>query len=141
MRHVDRPDAGPPQGALHGGRAFPDSHKAGDQVKTDKKDAIKLVRLLRAGELTAVHIPDETDEAIRDLCRARVDAIDDLRRAKTRLLAMLRRLGFRYTGKTTWTEAHKRYLRNLRLPFAAHCIIMEELIGQIDQFDDAHRPL
>ncbi|MEI6175648.1 MAG: IS110 family transposase [Verrucomicrobiota bacterium] len=107
--------------------------KAGDQVKTDKRDAIKLVRLLRAGELTAVHIPDETDEAIRDLCRARVDAIDDLRRVKNRLLAMLRRLGFRYTGKTTWTEAHKRYLRNLRLPFACHCIIMEELIGQIDQ--------
>ena len=75
--------------------------KAGDQVKTDKRDAIKLVRLLRAGELTAVHIPDETDEAIRDLCRARVDTLDDLRRARTRLLAMLRRLGFCYTGKPT----------------------------------------
>jgi transposase len=87
--------------------------KAGDLVKTDKRDAIKLVRLLRAGELTAVHIPDETDEAIRDLCRARVDTLDDLRRARTRLLAMLRRLGFCYTGKTHWTEAHKRYLRNL----------------------------
>lgn len=107
--------------------------KAGDQVKTDKKDAIKLARLLRAGELVSVHIPDETDEAIRDLCRARVDAMDDLRRAKNRLLAMLRRLGFRYTGKTHWTEAHKRYLRDLRLPFACHRIIMEELIGQIDQ--------
>ena len=107
--------------------------KAGDQVKTDKRDAIKLVRLLRAGELTAVHIPDETDEAIRDLCRARVDAMDDLRRAKNRLLAMLRRLGFRYTGKTHWTEAHTRYLRDLRLPFACHRVIMEELIGQIDQ--------
>ncbi len=107
--------------------------KAGDQVKTNKRDAIKLVRLLRAGELTAVHIPDETDEAIRDLCRARVDAMDDLRRAKNRLLAMLRRLGFGYTGKTNWTEAHKRYLRELRLPFACHRIIMEELISQIDQ--------
>jgi len=92
--------------------------KAGDRGKTDKRDAIKLVRLLRAGELTAVHIPDETDEAIRDLCRARVDAMDDLRRAKNRLLAMLHRLGFGYTGKTHWTEAHKRYLRDLRLPFA-----------------------
>lgn len=110
--------------------------KAGDQVKTDKRDAIKLGRLLRAGELTAVHIPDETDEAIRDLCRARVDAMDDLRRAKTRLLAMLRRLGFGYTGKTHWSEAHKRYLRELRLPFACHRIIMEELIGQIDQLKE-----
>jgi len=109
--------------------------KAGDQVKTDKRDAIKLVRLLRAGELTAVHVPNETDEAIRDLCRARVDAMDDLRRAKTRLLAMLRRLGFGYTGKTHWTEAHKRYLRGLQLPFACHGIILEELIGQIDQLE------
>jgi len=83
--------------------------KAGDHVKTDKKDAIKLARLHRAGELVSVFVPDETDEAIRDLCRARVDAIDDRRRAKTRLLGMLRRLGFNYTGKTTWNDANKRY--------------------------------
>ena len=110
--------------------------KAGDQVKTDKKDAVKLARLLRAGELVAVHIPDETDEAVRDLCRARVDAYDDLRRAKTRLLALLRRLGFHYAGKTHWTAAHKRYLRELQLPLPAHRIIMEELIHQIDQLDE-----
>lgn len=109
--------------------------KAGDHVKTDKKDAIKLARLLRAGELVSVFVPDETDEAVRDLCRARVDAIDDRRRAKTRLLAMLRRLGFNYSGKTTWNDAHKRYLRALSLPFAAHRVILEELIGQIDQLD------
>jgi len=94
--------------------------KAGDQVKTDKKDAAKLARLLRAGELVSVHVPDETDEAIRDLCRARVDAHDDLRRAKTRLLAILRRPGFHYSGKTHWSEAHKRFLRELKLPFPAH---------------------
>jgi transposase len=109
--------------------------KSGDHVKTDKKDAIKLARLLRAGELVSVFVPDETDEAVRDLCRARVDAIDDRRRAKTRLLALLRRLGYHYTGKTTWNDAHKRYLRNLTLPFAAHRVILEELIGQIDQLD------
>lgn len=110
--------------------------KAGDHVKTDKKDAIKLARLLRAGELVSVFVPDETDEAVRDLCRARVDAIDDRRRAKTRLLAMLRRLGFNYAGKTTWNDAHKRYLRNLSLPFPAHRVILEEQIGQIDQLDE-----
>jgi transposase len=110
--------------------------KAGDHVKTDKKDAIKLARLLRAGELVSVFIPDETDEAVRDLCRARVDAIDDRRRAKTRLLAMLRRLGFNYTGKTTWNDAHKRYLRNLSLPFPAHRVVLEEQIIQIDQLDE-----
>ena len=109
--------------------------KAGDQVKTDKKDAIKLARLLRAGELVEVHVPDETDEAIRDLCRARVDAVDDLRRSKARLLALFRRLGFNYTGKTHWSEAHKRYLRELKLPFPAHRIILEELLAQIDQLD------
>lgn len=110
--------------------------KSGDHVKTDKKDAIKLARLHRAGELVSVFVPNETDEAIRDLCRARVDAIDDRRRAKTRLLALLRRLGFNYTGKTTWNDAHKRYLRELSLPFPAHRVILEELIGQIDQLDE-----
>jgi transposase len=110
--------------------------KSGDHVKTDKKDAIKLARLHRAGELVSVFVPDETDEAVRDLCRARVDAIDDRRRAKTRLLALLRRLGFKYSGKTTWTDAHKRYLRDLSLPFPAHRVILEELIGQIDQLDE-----
>jgi transposase len=109
--------------------------KSGDHVKTDKKDAIKLAWLHRAGELVSVFVPDETDEAVRDLCRARVDAIDDRRRAKTRLLATLRRLGFNYSGKTTWNDAHKRYLRDLSLPFPAHRVILEELIGQIDQLD------
>ena len=109
--------------------------KSGDHVKTDKKDAIKLARLHRAGELVSVFVPDETDEAVRDLCRARVDAIDDRRRAKTRLLALLRRLGFNYAGKTTWTEAHKRYLRHLSLPFPAHRVILEELIIQVDQLE------
>lgn len=110
--------------------------KAGDQVKTDKKDAIKLARLLRAGELTAVHVPDEADEAIRDLCRARVDAVDDLRRAKNRLLGMLRRLGHRYAGGATWSEAHMRYLRKLQMPYASHAIILEEIIQQIGQLQE-----
>ena len=85
--------------------------KSGDRIKTDKRDAMKLAKNLRSNDLVAVNIPDSTDEAIRDLCRARTDAVDDLRRAKTRLLALLRRLGYNYDGKTHWTEAHKRYLR------------------------------
>jgi transposase len=109
----------------------------GEKVKTDKKDAKKLARLLRAGELTAVRVPDEVDEALRDLCRGRVDAVDDLRRAKTRLLAMLRRLGFNYQGsKGHWTEEHKSYLRGLTLPLPAHRFVMEELMGQIDQLNE-----
>lgn len=56
--------------------------RPGDRVKTDKRDARKLARLLRAGELTAVYIPEATDEAMRDLCRARTDAVDDRRRSR-----------------------------------------------------------
>jgi len=77
--------------------------RSGDRVKTDKRDAAKLAKMLRSNDLVAVHVPDSVDEAIRDLCRARTDAVDDLRRAKTRLLAMLRRLGYHYEGKTHWT--------------------------------------
>jgi transposase len=106
--------------------------KSGDYVKTDNKDAVKPVRLHRAGELVSVYVPDETDEEVRDLCRARVDAIDDRRRAKTRLLAMLRRLVLNYTGKTTWNDVHKRYLRHLSLSIPAHRVILEELIDQIE---------
>jgi transposase len=110
--------------------------KAGDHVKTDKKDAIKLVRLLRAAELTAVHVPDEADEAIRDLCRARVDAVDDLRRAKNRLTGLLRRLGHRYAGAATWSEAHMRYLRDLKMPYPSHSFILEEIIQQTGELQE-----
>lgn len=55
--------------------------KSGDRVKTDKRDAMKLAKHLRSNDLVSVNIPDSTDEAIRDLCRARTDAVDDLRRA------------------------------------------------------------
>ena len=106
--------------------------KSGDRVKTDKRDAMKLAKNLRSNDLVPVNIPDSTDEAIRDLCRARTDAVDDLRRAKTRLLALLRRLGYHYNGTTHWTEAHKRYLRGLKLPDAAHNIVLEDHLKLVD---------
>ena len=106
--------------------------RSGDRVKTDKRDAMKLAKNLRSNDLVAVNIPDSTDEAIRDLCRARTDAVDDLRRAKTRLLALLRRLGYHYSGTTHWTEAHKRYLRQLKLPDAAHNIVLEDHLKLVD---------
>ena len=110
--------------------------KSGDKVKTDKRDAMKLAKNLRSNDLVAVNIPDSTDEAIRDLCRARTDAVDDLRRAKTRLLALLRRLGYNYDGKTHWTEAHKRYLRQLKLPDAAHNIVLEDHLKLVDDHNE-----
>ena len=77
--------------------------RAGDRVKTDGRDAEQLARLFRAGELTPVRVPDETDEAIRDLIRGRLSAVFDQRRARQRLKGFLLRLGFRYPGKTSWT--------------------------------------
>src|SRR5512135_404516 len=106
--------------------------KSGSPFKTDKRDARGLARLLRAGELTAVYIPEPTDEAIRDLCRARTDAVDDLRRCRHRLKGFLLRHGYRYQGKANWTEAHMRYLRELVLPHPAMKAILEEYLQGID---------
>ena len=65
------------------------------------------------GELTPVYIPEATDEAIRDLCRARTDAVDDRRRSRHRLKGFLLRHGYHYQGKTSWSAAHQRYLGEL----------------------------
>ena len=105
--------------------------RSGDRVKTDKRDARKLARLLRAGELTAVYIPDARDEAIRDLCRARTDAVDDRRRSRHRLKGFLLRHGYRYQGKSSWSAAHERYLRELVLPHPAMKVILEEYLQAI----------
>jgi transposase len=105
--------------------------RTGDRVKTDKRDARKLARLLRAGELTPIYIPEPTDEAMRDLCRARSDAVDDRRRSRQRLKGFLLRHGYRYEGRSAWTEAHLRYLRELVLPHPAMKAILEEYLLSI----------
>lgn len=106
--------------------------KASDHVKTDRRDADQLARLFRAGELTTIRVPDQEDEAIRDLVRARYAAVADLRKARHRLKGFLLRLGFRYTGKSSWTEAHKRYLSGLVMPQPAQQIVVQENIHAID---------
>lgn len=105
---------------------------SGDKIKTDRRDARMLARLHRAGELTAVHVPDERDEAIRDLCRARTDAVQDQRSARHQLKAFLLRNGYRYGEKTSWSAAHMRYLRELILPHPAMKIVLEEYLQCID---------
>jgi len=105
--------------------------KAGDRQKNDRRDALKLARLHRSGDLTAVHIPEATDEALRDLCRARSDAMNDLRRTRQQLKAQLLRLGYKYSGKTSWNDAHERYLRALMMPHAAHQVVLEEYLQSI----------
>ena len=106
--------------------------KASDRVKTDRRDADQLARLYRAGELTAIHIPDQEDEAVRDLIRARFAAVCDQRQARNRLKGFLLRLGFRYTGKSSWNDAHKRYLSGLIMPQPAQQIVFQECIHAID---------
>jgi len=104
------------------------ARQSGDRVKTDKRDAEKLARAHRAGDLTAIYIPEATDEAIRDLCRARTDAVDDQRRARQRLKAFLLQHGYHYQGKAHWGQAHMRYLRELVLPHPAMKAILEECL-------------
>jgi transposase len=106
--------------------------KSGDKVRTDKRDARKLARLHRAGELTAVHIPDVEDEVIRDVCRGRTDAVAEVKRCKQQLLGFLLRNGYRYSGKAHWTEAHMRYLRELVFAHRAQKMILEEYLQRID---------
>jgi len=106
--------------------------KASDRVKTDRRDADQLARLFRAGELTPIHVPDQEDEAIRDLVRARTAAMRDQRQARHRLKGFLLRLGFRYTGRTSWNDAHKRYLSGLLMPQPAQQIVFQEYIHAID---------
>jgi len=110
--------------------------RAGDRIKTDRRDALKLARLHRAGELTAVHVPDASDEAMRDLCRARTDAVQDLRRGRAQLKAFLLRNGYRYSGKSAWSEPHLRYLRELVLPHAAQRVVLEDAIASIGSAGD-----
>ncbi|MCG8601698.1 MAG: IS110 family transposase [Verrucomicrobiales bacterium] len=106
--------------------------KAGKRIKTDKRDARKLARLHRAGELEAIHIPEPQDEAVRDLCRARTDASQAQARCKQQLGMFLLRNGFRYEGKTNWTQSHMNYLRKLRMPHLAQQLVAEEYIQAVD---------
>jgi transposase len=82
--------------------------KPGDTVKTDRRDAVPLARLLRSGDLTTVYVPSVEDEAIRDLCRARDAARVTMKDAKRRLKAFLLRQGLHYVGRADWNAAHKR---------------------------------
>src|SRR5215510_15759505 len=93
--------------------------QAGDRGKTDRRDAVQLARLLRSGDLTPVYVPAVEDEAIRDLVRAREDALKDLKGAKVRLKAFLLRQDLRYEGRANWGAAHLRWLADVVCPTPA----------------------
>src|SRR5476651_2663090 len=100
--------------------------RAGDRIKTDRRDSLSLARLHRAGELTAVWVPDAEQEALRDLTRGREDVKGLQRKAKQQLLALLLRHGKRYEGKSHWTQAHFRWLESLKFERSAQQMLLQE---------------
>jgi transposase len=100
--------------------------RPGDRVKTDRRDALTLAGLARAGQLSFVCVPDERDEAMRDLSRARTDAVRARLKARQQLKAMLLRHDRRYTGKSSWTAAHERYLSSITFGHRAQDIAFVE---------------
>ena len=110
--------------------------KAGDRVKTNRRDAESLAKLLRAGELTAVWVPDQRHEAMRDLVRARDAAKQNLTRKRQQLSSMLLRLGRHYPGVKTWGKAHRAWLANQKLAHREQRIAFEEFLLAERQADE-----
>jgi transposase len=102
------------------------ARKPADRIKTDRRDALLLARLHRAGELTAIAVPDPEDEALRDLVRAREDAVHDQRQVRQRLQAFLLRQGQVYPRKKSWGPAHEMFLSRIQFENPAHHIVFSE---------------
>lgn len=107
--------------------------KAGERMKTDRRDALSLARLHRSGELTAVWVPDGEQEAIRDLTRAREDMKAMELQARQRLGAFLLRHGRVYGGKSRWTQAHWRWLEGVKFDTPVQQIVLQEYIDAVKQ--------
>ena len=105
--------------------------KAGDRVKTDRRDALMLAKLHRAGELTAVWVPDAAHEAMRDLVRARATAMRVAGKARQHLQGFLLRHGRVYPGKKGWTGAYRRWLAMVRFTHPAQQIVLQDYIDAV----------
>ena len=105
----------------------------GERIKTDRRDAMLLAKLARSGDLSVVRVPDGVDEAVRDLVRAREDAVREQRNGRHRLKALLLRNGIPYTGKSSWTAAHLRWLAKVKLAYAAQQIAFQEYLHSITE--------
>ena len=106
--------------------------RAGDRIKTDRRDALVLARLSRAGELTAVWVPDAAHEAMRDLIRSREAASKDVRQARQRIQGFLLRYGRRYVG-AVWKKRHRVWLGNQTFEHAAQQIAFQTYLNAMDQ--------
>src|SRR5271165_6776269 len=100
--------------------------RPGERVKTNRRDAVSLAKLRRAGELTAVWVPDPAHEAVRELVRARETAMEELRRARQHLQSFLLRHGRIFTGRTAWSKAHTRWLCEQTFDHPAQNIVLTE---------------
>jgi transposase len=110
--------------------------KTGDRIKTDRRDARKLAELYRAGMLTEVHPPTEEDEAVRDLCRAREDARQDLVRSRHRLSKLLLRRGCQWLeGKRAWSKGHRLWIRSLRFEHPEDQLVLDDYLLTIEQVE------
>lgn len=115
--------------------------KPGERIKTDRRDARKLAEQLRAGMLTAVCAPSESQEAVRDLCRCREAAREDLMRARHRLSKMLLRRGRVYRAGKNWTQKHRRWLLGLVWEHEAERVVFGDYLGAIEQLEERMRGL
>jgi len=106
--------------------------KSGERVKTNRRDAVTLARLFRAGELTSVWVPDTVHEAVRDLVRARETASQDLRRKRQQLLSFLLRHGRIFSGRQHWSRAHLRWLAQQKFDHPAQQIVFQDAVDAID---------
>jgi len=116
--------------------------ESGDRRKNDKRDADKLAKYFRSGLLTEIWVPDEGQEAIRDLTRSRTDTMEEAKRFKQRISALLLKYGHAWSGKSTWSKSHRKWLANLTFPSQATRIVFDELLdglkiasGRVERLD------
>jgi transposase len=107
--------------------------RSGDRVKTDRRDAEKLARLWRAGELTAIRIPTREEEGARDLVRAREDVLADRLRARHRLVKFLLRQGRVNRAVRTWSIAHRSWLKGQTFPWACLQQTFEAYVRAVEE--------
>jgi len=108
--------------------------KPGERIKTNRRDARKLAELHRAGLLTEVRPPTPEEEAVRDLCRARDDAREDLQRCRHRLGKLLLRRGLHFSGRN-WTQAHRRWIDSLEWTHRAERVVVDDYLLAIDHLE------
>jgi transposase len=109
--------------------------RPGERIKNDRRDAAAVTRMLRAGELTPVWVPDEDTEAVRDLTRTREDAVYARHRARQRLQSFLLRHGRHYPGRSAWTRSHAAWLKTLKFDHPAQGVCFEEYLGAVEEAD------